>query len=225
MYQYNKIENSLTSLSMSTHREIALKNETFSFDGLNSEYVSHQSCTVTHGHGVSNMVVISNTNYVLIVAGYYVGDKGISPTLDCGLWRKLPSHLIRELFKFPATVPEWLSGDTTIDVLVPNRLVRFDDEGKPVLHPRFEVVIDNHKTVYSEDYSEEIDPINNLRLFEGRIWDGDHEVINGYIVPNSPDRKFQDNIYPLGWFTPEMDNNGYRWVERKRKEEILPPTP
>jgi hypothetical protein len=223
MYQYRQIENALTSLSDSTHCEIQLKNETFSFDGLNSDLISHQSCTVTHGHGVSNLVIFNNTNYVLIVAGYYVGDKGISPTLDCGLWRKLPSHLIRGLFKFPATVPEWLSGDNVIEVLVPNRMMRFDDEGTPVLHPRFEVKVDDCKIVYSEDYSEEIDSINNLRLFEGRIWDGDHEVINGFIVSHIPDRKFQDAVYKLGWFTPEVDSNGYRWVERK--EEIPLPNP
>ena len=213
MYQYNKIESALTSLSMSTHRAIELKNETFSFDGLNSDYISHQTCNVVGGHGVSNLVVISNTNYVLIVSPSVYN---ITPSEESGLWRKLPSHLIRELFKFPATVPEWLSHDYCVNVLVPNRLVRFDDVGTPVIHPKFEVISKKgdvgQKRIYSEDYSEEIDPVNNLSLYEGRIWDGDCEVTEGHIVSHSPKQSFRDAIHSLGWFTPEGD--GYKWVEK-----------
>ena len=127
MKVYKRLEAALNSLKDSTRLTIDMKGECFIFDGRNSPYVSHKSCRITGGHGIPHCVVFSNYGTILVARwnGYtvYRGDFEERP---------LPKHLLRELFEFPATVPDWLNGPGTVNVAIETTFRGYDATGKPM---------------------------------------------------------------------------------------------
>lgn len=127
MKTYKRIEAALASLKDSTHLTIEMRGETYLFDGRNSPYVSHQSCRITGGHGIPHCIVFRNRGTVLVARynGYveHLGDFDERP---------LPRHLLRGLFQFPATVPDWLNGPGTVNVAVESTFRGYGEDGKPL---------------------------------------------------------------------------------------------
>lgn len=127
MKVYKRIEAALESLRNSTMLTIEMRGETYLFDGRNSPYVSHQTCRITGGHGIPHCVVFRNRGTVLVARwnGYveHLGDFEERP---------LPKHLLRGLFMFPATVPDWLNGPGVVNVAIENTFRGYDAAGKPM---------------------------------------------------------------------------------------------
>ena len=127
MKVYKRIEATIASLKNSTHLIVGMRGESFIFDGRNSPYVSHQSCRITGGHGIPHCVVFSNHGTVLVARhNGYLEHRGDFEE------RPLPKHLVRELFEFPATVPDWLNGQGTVNVAVETTFRGYDATGKPM---------------------------------------------------------------------------------------------
>lgn len=127
MKVYKRIEAALDSLNNSTRLTIEMRGETFIFDGRNSPYVSHQTCRITGGHEIPHCVIFSNYGTVLVVRwNGYVEHRGDFEE------RPLPKHLLRELFQFPATIPEWLNGPGTVNVAIETTFRGYGENGKPL---------------------------------------------------------------------------------------------
>ena len=139
---YNNIKSALDSLTSATSREIVLAGEKISFEGLNSEYVSHQNIEVAYGHGISGLVIIKNHRVWLGItrAGTpeIAGDVASVP---------LPAYHLRDLFLFPASKPLWLSGIVTIHI--PDLFNGFDGTGNPIFKHQGKIV-----AVYNNDYGD-----------------------------------------------------------------------
>mgnify|MGYP003589091213 CR=1 FL=1 len=127
MRVYKRIEAALESLKNSTRLTIEMKGETYIFDGRNSPYVSHKSCTIGPGHEIPHCVVFRNNSTVLVARynGYlkHYGDFEERP---------LPKHLLRGLFQFPATVPDWLNDPGGAYVAIESTFRGYDSAGKPM---------------------------------------------------------------------------------------------
>lgn len=126
MIAYKKIERALTSLRDSTDREIVLAGETVTFAGLNSSYVSHQSCRVSLGHQLPELIIIRNPRYALAIMPEYSDHIKFEGQ---HLTAVLPASFLHPLFLFPAAIPQWLKDN--VNVVVPDSFVGFDDDGKP----------------------------------------------------------------------------------------------
>jgi len=125
----------LTSFAMSTEKVLVAKGETISLTRMNSSYKSHQGIEFGEGHSVSGLIVLKCKNDFLAVFTN-------NPTLHYGIKvyhemevkgfgytvTELPSYKITEALKeFSGFLPEWVSRENLLYVVVPNRY-RFDEE-------------------------------------------------------------------------------------------------
>jgi hypothetical protein len=205
MIHYNRIENALTSLADATDRSISLRDDTFEFSGLNSEYVSHQGCSHAPGHHVPQCVVFNNSRYTLIVAAsssyakfspplpeYIYNSATQTERITPTPWRQIPVHLVRPLFKFPATAPAWIEKEGyTIYAMVPDFFLKFDDDGTPIFRPDCKITATisdgqggdgaDTRTLFNENRSEAVDSATGLRFFNGNVWDNNGPLPSGWI--------------------------------------------
>lgn len=122
---YSRVKGVLDSLSQSTSRKIALRDETVEFNHLNSPYKSHRTVTVGYGHGIPGMVAISNERFAL--AAISEGDLSFTGNYMEGA---LPAFHLRRLFQFPAEAPKWLGGPVQVGII--DTFSHFDEKGRPI---------------------------------------------------------------------------------------------
>jgi len=170
MNHYPKVERTLRSLARSTHRTISLAGETVTFDGLQSPYKSHQTVTVTDGHGIGLLATIANTSAAWIAITPIVGGPVIKGDVTSV---PLPSYHLHPLFQFPASAPNWVRG--IVNVHVPDLFRGFAEDGSPLFFEEGRIMAE------SKGYEVPLDiPIwENLLPEIGRIgdvsihWDGE----------------------------------------------------
>ena len=124
MNNYKKVEKQLLSLENSTNLTIELKGETFEFTNRNSPYITRQGCNVAAGHDIPKVVIFRNESVTVVIstAGHLIGEN-VSPAF------KMPGHMFKKLFQFPARPPLWLDG--LVNCYVIDDFIGYDDNGNP----------------------------------------------------------------------------------------------
>ena len=123
---YKKVEATLNSLKNSTYLSVELRGEKVTCDGLNSPYVSHKTVSVEYGHCIDKLVIFRNGQSFLAVSG----DGSHEFSSDDSMIGLVPAHHLRDLFQFPASMPDWMNG--LIKVIIPDDFDKFDESGNPV---------------------------------------------------------------------------------------------
>ena len=162
MIRYRKIKEALDSLLSSTDLSVELKDEKVTFEGLNSPYITHQTCNMELGHQVRHLAIFRNRFHILAVTS----EPSLSLTFkgDCKQ-AAVPAYHFYPLFKFPVTRPDWFTGLVQVSYL--DRFLRFDDrDGTPVFRARelCHWFVEVEKLPWKVDIVSPVTPIDKAKI-------------------------------------------------------------
>lgn len=126
---YKRIENELASLKDATNLTIKEYGYVVAFNGLNSPFVSHQTCAVAGGHGVDELVVFENRRgaWLSVVPCHLEGEFKGNVSV-----RRLPAEYFQNgFFRFPAIMPGWLKKSFIVSVAIKDGFNGYDEKGTP----------------------------------------------------------------------------------------------
>jgi len=142
MRRLKQVQRKLQSFMDSTYKTIQFKNEKYILSGMNSQYISHQSCEISRGHHHDEIIIIDE---YLIIKKTKDPEKEDASGFDQEREEKnrtvcrIPAFWVKEALISTGLfgifgLPKWLDTDYVYAYL-PNKFREYDEEGSPVWFP------------------------------------------------------------------------------------------
>ncbi len=156
MGTFHRVSNIILSLSECTELEIALKNESYEFNGLNSEYLTHQTCHFLPGHGRKYLIICRNRKISMAISAVHVFKNKINTTLV-----EVPAvfifSLVKRLKDLGVILPEWFTDSTARYqcLAIADNFSGYDENGKAkyasqeasVEHDGYKIILQEPKVI------------------------------------------------------------------------------